>query len=308
MKLQVEFTGFKQELLLNQKPFVAKIFEGRGKPPEGFNTLCISVDVSDCSLLQWQEAHLLAQTTIQEGFYILWELTFALLEGSLEDEARFLTFELNLQHFCETLLKPYQDHSLGVVLYRGEFHEELIDYLKSLAAMLDGETSAFLFLDTSSIHQLDTYLQVINQERYGHMHLFLKGHFAEKFPWAKAAFAWGHSSSALGFCASTLKTTLSQAQIRYALLLSESMQDSSVEQVMEAFCERPLRVIFENLLIYEWEGIETLLVFPHALSEKAMRKIKGFMAAGGEIIKIPDDAASLQLQGISLPSCPAFLR
>ena len=65
-------------------------------------------------------------------------------------------------------------------------------------------------------------------------------------------------------------------------------------------------MIYENLLTHEWDGIDKLIIFPQALTEWARRKIRGFVAAGGEIITYPDVATLLQPQETSPLSSPAF--
>jgi hypothetical protein len=284
MQIQVNFTGFEQKLLVDQKPFFAKIYEGREELPEGFNVVCIPLDASDRSLLQWQEALLFAQKAIERGFLILWELQFALLEGSLDDEIRFMTLELNVQHFHETVWAKFQEHSFGVALYRGELQEGIVDDLKSLAAWLAEEVSCFLFVDTTKVTNLEDYFKIANQEAFGHLYPILKGPFSEHYPWAVPSLSWGHGSSALGFSSDTLKTSLPQQRIQQALCLPKQGNWDHIQQAIDHFGALPFRVIPENLLAQEWEGIDTLIIFPQTLTEKTSRKIEGFQAAGGEVI------------------------
>ena len=310
MELQVNFSGFEQQLLLNQVPFIAKIYEGEGEPSEEFNIIRIVLDASEHSLLRWGEAILRAKKSIQKGFLILWELQFSLLEGSLEDEARFLTFHLNIQHFNEIIWIHFRENSLGVALFRGELSlqqkESVVDYLKSLAALLMDDVHCFLFFDTSLVFDPTTYFRLVSQEVFGHFHLFLKGPCAESYPFAVPAFGWGHARSSLGFCSHMLMTHLPQSRVTHALCLPKEIDLKYLHSVIEAFGSIPFRVIHEDVLTHEWDGIDTLIIFPNGQSEKVRRKIRGFIAAGGQIINFPDDATLLQLPEIFPPSSLAF--
>lgn len=354
--LSINFTGFEQQIFWKKHPFTPKIYDGDGEPPQGFNAVRIVLDLSECSLLNWKDALLKAERSIQKGLLILWDLQFALFEGSLQDEARFLTLLLNVKHFNETVLFKFQEHSLGVSVFRGKMEwpdnlsfglsslilrdfdgltcaflldnsisnmaknlklsslespdceEDLlktpvntfIDYLKSLSASLPEEVFCFLFLDTTLITDRTVYFQVINSEIFGHFSLILKGPLAERYPYALSYLAWGHEGSCLGFCSTCLENTLPSQVVGDALCLSERVDNRLWESALDAFGSKPFRVIAENLLTQEWEGIDRLMIISQTLSEKGWRKIRGFEAAGGQIINFPDGVTSLQPQETSL--------
>jgi len=306
--VKLNFTGFEQQLTIDQKKIVAKIYDGESHPPEGFNVIRISLDVSDRSLLNWKEAICYAQSVIEKGLLVLWELVFDLQKGSLDDEARFLTFQLNIQHFNEVVWEKFQKHTFGVALFRGKLQEGIADYLKSLAALLADEVACFIFLDTTEVFDLETYFQLIDKEIFNHINLILKGPFSERYPWAVPAFGWDHGFSALGFCSRVILTHLSQKRLKYALCLPKQAHWDQVREVITILGQTPFRVIPENLLTHEWEGIETLIIFPQQMTHQSWRKIHGFTAAGGEIIRFPDDVALLPLQETSQLSSPAFLQ
>src|SRR5437016_859051 len=98
MQIHFEYTGFEQQIRINGSGFVPMIYDGKGNPPAGFNGVCISLDASDRSSLQWQEVVQKAQHHVVQGLLILWDLQLDLLEGSLEDDTRFMTLQLGVQH------------------------------------------------------------------------------------------------------------------------------------------------------------------------------------------------------------------
>jgi len=290
MKVHIEFTGFEQRLFVDNQPFYAKIYEGECSPPEDFNVLRIPLDLSERSLLNWNQASHLATRAVDKGLAILWELQFDLLEGSLEDETRFLTFQLNIQHFIDTLWKDFQSHTFGIALFRGILQEGILDYLKTLAALLDEETTCFLFLDASSATDMKSYLHAVDMTSLSFFCPIVKGKMAEKYPWVFPALAWGSGASSLGFCSTESHPQLPAVHLGYALCLPETPLWDQFLVAVDRMKECPFRILPERLLTHEWEGIDKLMIFPQACTEKARRMFLGFKAAGGEIIEFPNDA------------------
>lgn len=287
MRIHFEYTGFEQQMRINDACFVPKIYDGEGDPPSGFNGVRIHLDASDCSSLDWQAAILKAQYHITQGFLILWDLQFALLEGSLDDDVRFMTLQLGVQHFVDVIWPLFKEQTLGISLYRGVFTEELkemVEYLKGLAALLPEEALCLIFLDTSHITEPGSYFRLMAQDAFGCMRLAVKGPCCERFPYAFPSFAWGHGSSPLGFFAERCATALLQRRIEYAICLPEAWGEPAIKEAIESLGEKPFRVIPEALLTQEWDGIEKLIIFPECLHERGLRKIKGFQASGGEIL------------------------
>ncbi len=290
MRLNIEFTGFTQKLLLNETPFVAHIYDGNGEPPSGFNVARIALDGSEHSLLDWRDEIERAHTYVQKGLLILWEVQFSLLNGSWEDEARFLALNLSMQHFIDTVLPLFQNASFGVALYRGSCNlcqsDDLLNHLKMLAAALPDEISSFLFLDTTECTEPETYFSMICHERYGHFKLLLKGPCCEKYPYATAALAWGGAHSPLGYCSDHCASPMKEQRISRALCLPPLLRGQLHSILAQLKAHIPYRVIPEALLEQEWEGIEQLFIIPDLVSEMGWRKIRGFMAAGGEVTKL----------------------
>jgi hypothetical protein len=305
--MQISFTGFEQKVFLNNKPFCPKIYCGDGIVPAGFNAIRILLDLSERSLLQWNKQVLKGKESVDRGLAILWELDFALNEGSLDDDVRFLTFQLNIQHFNDKIWPIFKDNTLGASLYSGFFFKENLEYIKALAALLDDACSCFLFLDTTPFNRL-SFFHSFNQEVFGHLHLFLKGPLVEQYPYAFPAFGWDHGASPLGYCAENYMSSCPESALPLGLCLSKNTPPSQFERALDFLGTAPFRVIPENLLNQEWEGIDDLILFPDFLSENAKRQVKGFLAAGGRVINFPNDVATLLPQGISHLSSLVSLR
>jgi len=292
MQIHIEYTGFHQQMLMNGRSFVPMIYDGEAKVPEGFNSVCVSLDLSDKSTLQWQDAIQTAHELIQNGLWIVWDLRLDLLEGSLEEDTRFMTLQLGIHHFTQTVWPSFKESTIGFILFKGEFEEKIIDYLKLLAALLPDEVPSFLFLDTTGIEDPAVYFRYLASDQFGHLQLALKGPYAERFPFALPALGWGHSHSPLGFCSHEVGQSIIQRRIEYAICFPEKGV-FEFNKAIETLAEKPFRIIPESLLTLEWDGIEKLIIFPSTLHERGWRKIRGFEAAGGQLIIVDSTSKCL---------------
>lgn len=281
------FNGFEQHILLDQKPFIPKIYEGGKEPVEPFNTQLIRLDASDRSLLNWQNEIAMTQKAIQKGFKIFWELDFG-LSGSLDDETRFLSLQLNIHHFNDTIWSPFQENSCGVALYRGKLeiskHEILLNYLKSLAAQFPTTVKPFIFLEIPTDLDLEHYFRLMASGDFGFLTPIVKGSFAETYPLALASLAWGHGASPLGFCSAKLENVLPQTRVSHAICFPKEGKWEQIHKAIQFLDPLPFRMIPESLLTQEWDGIDQLIIFSDAHPEQVKRSIRGFVAAGGMVL------------------------
>lgn len=60
------------------------------------------------------------------------------------------------------------------------------------------------------------------------------------------------------------------------------------------------KLMSEESLTLEWEGLDLILYSPEALSQEGQRKLKGFCAAGGEVRPVPCDCKGFPLPFLNL--------
>lgn len=92
------------------------------KVPPGFNAVLIKIDGRVDSDLNWKLARQAAQSYIAEGFKIFWEIDlglFSKLKLPLTDQSQYLSLGLSLDHFRDSIWKEFQQHSVGLSIYRG---------------------------------------------------------------------------------------------------------------------------------------------------------------------------------------------
>ncbi len=304
MLIQIDFSGLEQAFKVGQRSIYPAIYDGIGELPVGFNTVCIRLDGSERSPLNWSEAIRTGETYRERGFWIMWEIDFKLQDGSLDDEARFMSFQIAIQHFLDHVWTHFSDQTLGIILYRGRFFEGGEAYLKLLGSLLPDRVPIFLFLDLSIIKDPAAYFHLTSQERWGFLRLALKGPCSERFPYALPTLAWGHTASPLGFSNDRLSERLISREIPYAICLPDNLEAALLNHAIDSFGEIPFRMIPEALLTHEWDGVEKLVIFADYLDVRGWRKIRGFEAAGGVVISYPSDGASLPLRQTFLPASP----
>lgn len=143
-------------------------------------------------------------------------------------------------------------------------------YFQMLSHRLPDEMPLYLLFDAKECGSLGEKHLLFSGDRFDHFELGLKNvpHFS--------GLNWEHDQ---------IKPASREAQ--EAVCFPEESQCSesllaATESLMLSL-NRPFRVISENFLTEQWDGIDVLYVIKEALSSQGIRKLKGFEAAGGRI-------------------------
>ncbi len=245
--MSFSYTGFEQCFLRDGKPFY----------PTRKTVESISLDLSRTSSLKWG--------SVQSDRLILWELKTDLWDLAFPDEGEIRAFEQAIDHFIDTLFNP--EKSFGVLLYKGGLNFPR-DLVKSIAARLPDEAFPFLALDGSG-YTSEQLLCLLRREELIHFGLIIKG---GEHPYALPAIGWDQASPFGVYGDAEL---LPQLEIPLALCQPKVGEFTLPSEIC--------RVIPEELLIYEWEGVDELIV-PQSISSEGQRKVNGFLAAGGKVL------------------------
>lgn len=268
-------------------------FYRNGEPfqPHLENTL-IRLPAHLSSDLDWSREKEHAQQLSTAGKPILWEIDLGLesFEFMPGDTASFYSFSLAIEEFAKQIWPTFQEHTFGVSIYRGVFpptrhfpkeHWEttfadwgqegdyelfcvqmLSDYLHRLISFFPDAAVPIAFIDASQISSLSKAAQFFSTARFEHLHPIITG--------AKIPFCKVHST--LG-----------------VLLPCDAAMNASVHKSLENVLENlnePFRIVPEEKLTEQWDGLDKLIVISEALSPQGKRKLQGFEAAGGEIISL----------------------
>lgn len=278
------------------------------KVPEGFNAVCIRLDGKIDADLDWKLQRQAAVRFIASGLKILWELDLGLfshLKQSISDQAQFLAINLSLDHFLNKLWLEFHKHTIGICLYRGslDFQVELqhdkglaatyyeqgksgatvkalyyrdvaTEYLNLLVGKLPERLTPVLFLNSQNIQDKILIAQLLDQDKFG-----------------KICRAVTDASTLFGFVSREKPGSIQKDHIKVALCLPSTELSSeevhreigkTIDQLSAA--KIPYRIIPEESLTTEWDGIDYLIVIDNGVSLQGKRKLNGFSAAGGTII------------------------
>lgn len=181
-------------------------------------------------------------------------------------------------------------HPVGQQLVRLFCRDVLIEYLALLVNRIPDHLPVYLYLDVASIaHSPIDQLQILNPERFDRLHLILKG---SSLPFN----AWGwEQPTPLGYVGQTIRNLPSDTPHSIGLCIPpfnfyHSHHYQGLKEGIAALQQQslPFKLIAENQLTIQWDGLDYLLYTSAGLSGQGKRKLQGFCAAGGTVIATHD--------------------
>ena len=272
------------------RPFVPAIQEDAHPLLDWSNVVCVRLPARLSDELSWTKEKEQAQQIIASGKAILWEIDLGLPSFTFtpENSAAFYSFSVALEEFSATFWPEFKTQTFGVALYRGEVPNEtnfpikdweavylerspsydlfctqmMSEYIHRLVSFLPDSVLVFVVVDVSFISSPGKIAQLFSKARFEHVQVILKG----------GPF-WDYVSPKLG-------VYLPKDELLDASLIQE------LDKLMIELKEKgtAYRIIPEDKLTEQWDGIDTLIVPEGAISWQGKRKLLGFAAAGGNII------------------------
>jgi hypothetical protein len=161
-----------------------------------------------------------------------------------------------------------------------------MEYINLLAGLLPDGVIPFVLLDTSSIKSSLLLAQLLSKERFERVlrvtnesllpiNVFSPSGVTSGFVDRKPQVIKTQHPTTLGVC---LPPTS----------LYRPSHDLNLQKAFNLISEKniPFRIIFEDNLTTEWEGLDHLLVSSSCLTPQGIRKLRGFGAAGGTVLII----------------------
>lgn len=202
---------------------------------------------------------------------IIWKCRLGLesLYYPFEDEMQFQSAALSLKRFSEIVWPRFQDATEFVCLYRGaaDFQpESFLTYCQMLSHKLPDEVKVLLLLDLASRKTPALALQLLSEERFRFFSVGLRGMDLPRdgFWWEGTKIHWRTHPVSTG------------------LVFPKNDHD----RIQELLAIPHAKIIFENTLSEEWEGLDKLILIAESVGPQALRKLQGFRAAGGVVIEI----------------------
>ena len=272
------------------KPFLPKI---------NTNVALLRVDCTLTCDLKWEGVKEEAESLIEEGKFLFWDLQFGLEEVSLADEASLSSFLLAIRSFIERFFLPFEKSTFGVSLYRGplfssfkwnvDFEESFLswkegcpsfpdpkslyqievlsEYLHRLSAALPDEALPFALFEAEEMSTA-RLAQLVSREHFPYLYVGLNNHTLPFSP----------------FCEETEKARVGVTLPLHANCSEESM--TAVDEILKELKQKkvPFRLVAESHLTECWDGLDELVLFSKFLSMQGKRKALGFTAAGGQLV------------------------
>lgn len=245
---------------------------------------------------------------------VMWTLDLGLFDRlpfPLSHESQLKSLMLSLNHFADAVWPFVCQNSRGVCLYSGSLdvsgqmwnddHEQgflrwcrevhcrsedpfmrkiyardlAADYLNLLVGSLPDDIPAFLLFDAGDTPDPFHAMCLLDPERTERFHRAVKNSAVQTrdLIWDDALSEPPAASVGVYLPHSETYEECSQEAFRHALIGLEQMQLS-------------YRIIAEDHLIRDWDGLDVLLVDPGSVSPFGKRKIMGFSAAGGTIVTL----------------------
>jgi len=160
----------------------------------------------------------------------------------------------------------------------------IVEYLYLLTSRIPDSLPVFLYLDVSPVSRsLSAELQLLNPERFDRFQVALKNtHLTYN------AFGWNVPSpyGYIGNVAIQKLPEMPELSIGVCIPPLNNYQTHSYLELENAIKELqtrslPFKLIGENYLTSQWDGLDYLLFAQSGMSAQGMRKLLGFCAAGG---------------------------
>lgn len=276
--------------------------------------------------LDFQKEHLACQQAIEKDLDLKFVIDlglFSKLKRPLSNKSQYLSLELSLEHFKNTLWTEFHESILDICLYEGEldfsdfldfqdltlnlqewilerfstiesFHDETGIPIKSFEEInpdLLATTNPGKFIKSCFCRDVAfDYLQMLKANLPDAMPLSIKlEHNGGLNPLQIALLTHRevyepfHLSSEINHKPNIAVCLPSSKKV----ILS---QYAALNDVLEFLIEKkePYRLIPESMLISEWDLVDYLFVLPHLLDSQGKRKLQGFVAAGGTVVTLGD--------------------
>src|SRR3990167_7928590 len=214
-----------------------------------------------------------------------------LFRGTVDFAKYFLWTERCEQHLVEKM-QEYPSlckNEEGKNILRKLFAADVFsDYLHRLASFLPEDALPFCLLDAVEEKSCAVLTALLSKNRFQHILLGVRG----------ARVPLGHLNLQEGHClggwigeGAPYFSTIFEVKTAICLPMEESLSLDVLTLLEETFEELarlniPFRIVNENLLHECWDGIDDLIVLKNYIGVEGVRKLKGFLAAGGRLISI----------------------
>ncbi|GEM_PF-2290961 len=247
-------------------------------------TCSITLNGRADSDLQWEAERRQALEAKERGESLFWHLDLGWSDGQGASFEK--TLRLAFEHFLDTLYEEFSEETLGLSFYEGALQEvtpEMLEEFDRMTDLVPDELSLYLLLDCSSVDHPWTLARKLDAGSYFRFKRALKNaslHYGDA--------VWGEGVE--------LKEP-EEVGLLFPALETEKAT-AAAKELVELFSKASFsfRLIAEEQLLNDWEGMQAIVVHPAFYTRDLYRKLLGFAAAEGlvyvygqEGIGVPDE-------------------
>lgn len=261
------------------------IYDGKeAVTPSGFTSRIISLDARAASPLVWKEEIAQIESNKAHNLKLLFDIDLGLFkEKNLAIQAHAL------DTFYETIYTHYKEDTIGVILYKGRspLENAPLEHLEALRSYLPQDLHCLLCFDCQESCDPLTYARHFAADRYYRFVLALKN-----APIQLNCCIWQEGKGSLGYIGKNVPQP-NDSLLEIGILLPrtgvlDETAYSSLNETMNSYIKQgiPFKVISEEFLAQEWDGLEELIIQRTSLLPTTLRTIEGFTAAGGKVTSL----------------------
>jgi hypothetical protein len=249
---------------------------------------------------------------------------FNRLETHLNHEVQFQTLSFAMDHFSASLTPEIKKHTLGVLLARLDlefqnnfkeiasheldfqewlvakgcpcqndlinhyFRDVAVEYILLLVTHLPLSITPLVLVDAQNSKNPLTFAQLTAKDRFERIQLAIKNPL-----FAQGYMVWEEGSDFGGYIGRTLPPKHTQQASNIGLLIPSydivnPVNSHDIDKALEFLLSqnKNFKIISEELLTNEWDGLDALIVSPATISSNSKRKLQGFFAAGGKLVSL----------------------
>lgn len=186
---------------------------------------------------------------------------------------------IEIESFDQVSVDLMQQTAMGKQMLSLFCRNAVTEYLHLLAGRLPDEMLLCLLLDSAKIENPLFEAQLLSRARFDRFHLATHGN---KIP--HQGLIWNENRIECTSAAQEIPVGICMPPLEKEIMASGSGIKEALEQLLKRGIS--FKIIPEEFLITEWDGLEWIIVASDALGPQGKRKLQGFCAAGGVCITI----------------------
>lgn len=273
-------------------------------PPIGFTSQTLRFNLTPDASLDFTDEIASLHSLIHSGYKIVFDLDFGLFQPGWKGflhQGYFQSCLFACTHFATTVLPLFQDNCLGAIICRldlpcskldphassdgstsEEFYSEMTSqYLSLLCEPLPHSLAKIILVAADGVQNPAQFSQCVINDCFEGFWLAIRN-----APIHSSWGVWDSKSTNRGFIGKNLPQPSSPPS-KALMYPTNRVGDTSAAFNHMQNLNGDYKIIREEALTLEWDGIDELFVPDHPYASATKRALAGFQAAGGKVVLIP---------------------